>query len=92
MGSVPGWYVWSKGTIIENYGAKRLIRKAVLPSTGWWGDIGYGVFRTCDDHADLTLVETDYFFSHPFPRDRRPPSWDAMIEENRGQHCMFYYK
>lgn len=92
-----GWihghdHVWSKGTIIENYGANSLIRKVVLPSTGWWGDIGYGVFRTYDDHADLTLVETDYFFSHPFPRDRRPPSWDAMIEENRGQHCMFFYK
>ena len=93
-----GWihghdHLWSKGTIIENYGANSLLRKVVLPSTGWWGDIGYGVFRTYEDRAVLSLVQSDYFFSRPLAEGRaRPPQWDAQIEENRGQRCTFFYK
>ena len=93
-----GWihghdHIWSKEAIIENYGANSLLRKVALPSTGWWGDIGYGVFRTYEDHAVLSLEQTDYFFSRPLTEgEERPAQWDAALEENRGQRCTFFYK
>ena len=92
-----GWiqghdHTWSTDFFMENWGSRKIFRKAVLPSTGWWGDIGYGVMRTYADRAELTLVENDFFFPTPLKEgESRPAQWDEIVAENRGRRCTFTY-
>lgn len=93
-----GWiqghdHEWKKEFLAESWTSRTLIRKAVLPSTGWWGDIGFGVMRTFEDRAVLSLVETDFYFPTPLAEgEARPARWEALLEENRGQTCTFVYR
>ena len=74
------------------YSKRHVTRLVCLPSTGWWGDIGYALMRTYPDRAELSLVENDYFFPHPLkPGEKRPPEWDDIIAENRGAVSVFHY-
>ena len=92
-----GWihghaHTWSKDFYAQNWGSRRIFRKAVLPSTGWWGDIGYAVMRTFADRAELSLVEKDFYFPSPLKKGEvRPADWDEIIAENRGARCTFAY-
>lgn len=92
-----GWIMghdhsWSKTYFMQDWGSRRLYRMAVLPSTGWWGDIGYAAMRTFPDRAELSLVQRDFFFPRPLAKDeKRPRAWDEVIAENRGQVCTFVY-
>lgn len=92
-----GWihghdHTWSKDFLMKDWGSRTLFRKAVLPSTGWWGDIGYAVMRTFADRAELSLVQNDFFFPNPLKADeKRPQQWDEIIVENRGARCTFLY-
>lgn len=90
-----GWihghdHTWSKSFYMKDWGARTLFREAVLPSTGWWGDIGYAVMRTLADYAELSLVQDDFFFPNPLKAgEERPRQWDAIVSENRGASCTF---
>ena len=92
-----GWvqghaHTWSTDFFARNWGESTVLRKAVLPSTGWWGDIGYATMRTTADRAELSLVEHDFFFPRP-PKEgeARPAQWDEIVAENRGRRCTFVY-
>ena len=92
-----GWvqgheHSWSNDWLSENYSSRRLARKATLPSTGWWGDIGYATMRTYADRAELKLVQRDFYFPNPLKEgEQRPKLWDDIIAENRGASCTFRF-
>ena len=77
---------------MESYASRRIVRMAVLPSTGWWGDIGYATMRTYADRAELKLVQRDFYFPHPLKEgEQRPKLWDDIIAEKRGASCVFRF-
>ena len=84
-------HVWSK-TWIRPRGGNRLRRIVGLPSTGWWGDIGFALMRTESDRAVLTLKQNDFFCRRPLgSRQCRPQDWDAIVMENQGQTATFFF-
>ena len=92
-----GWvhghdHSWANDWISESYASMRLARKATLPSTGWWGDIGYATMRTFADHAELRLVQRDFYFPRPLKQgEPRPKLWDDIVAEKRGASCTFRF-
>ena len=83
---------WFKQWHHKGYSSGHIVRSACLPSTGWWGDIGYATMRTFADRAELSLVETDFFFPRPLAKgEKRPREWDEILSENRGAVCTFTY-
>lgn len=92
-----GWvqghdHFWSKELSMKSWDARTIYRKVALPSTGWWGDIGFALMRTYADRAELSLVQRDFFFPNPLKEgEKRPAEWDEIIAENRNQRCTFVY-
>ena len=83
---------WYRQWHHRGYGKRHVVRSACLPSTGWWGDIGYATMRTFPDRAELALVQTDFFFPRPLSEGEvRPREWDEILAENRGSVCTFTY-
>ena len=83
------WY--KKWTKIA-WSSPHIVRSACLPSTGWWGDIGFATFRTEANGARLSLVQNDFFFPKPLAEgQKRPAEWDLIRRENAGDVCMFAY-
>lgn len=82
---------WTKNWHHEGWGkGARELRTLCLPSTGHWGDIGYTVFRSAPGRAMAELHQSDFFFPSPPGPDKkspdvRPPVWDDIVAENRGQ-------
>ena len=76
---------WRKNWYQDGTYSRTMVKRAVcLPSTGWWGDIGYAEMRTFADRAELKLVETDFYFPRPLkPGEKRPREWDEILSENR---------
>ena len=65
---------------------RRPYRIVSLPSTGYWGDIGFVTVRTGGHGAELRNVERDFFFLNPLkPGERRPAEWDRLVAENNGE-------
>ena len=74
------------------YSSRKVQRSVCLPSTGWWGDIGFATLRTFPDRAELTLVEDDFFFPRPLePGEARPREWDDILAANYGAVCVFRF-
>ena len=83
---------WSTDYCCKNWERAEIFRVAVLPSTGWWGHIGYAVMRTYADRAVLELKADDFYYPKPLePGVKRPALWDAIIAENRNQSCTFVF-
>ncbi len=84
---------WYTRWFHQGYSKRHVVRYACLPSTGWWGSIGFSLFRTFGDHAELTLAAgNDFFFPKPLdPGERRPPEWDDIVAEEKGARCIFRY-
>ena len=76
---------WRKNWYQDGTYSRTMVKRSVcLPSTGWWGDIGYAEMRTFADRAELKLVETDFYFPRPLnPGEKRPREWDEILSENR---------
>ena len=75
------------------YSDRKVQRSACLPSTGWWGDIGFATLRTFPDRAELALVEDDFFFPKPLePGETRPREWDDILAANYGAVCVFRFQ
>ena len=89
-----GWihghdHFWRKDLGLRAWGDTELYRNLYrivsLPSTGYWGDIGFVTVRTTPQGAVLTNRERDFFFLHPLkPGEKRPPEWDRLVSENAG--------
>ena len=83
---------WRKNWYPDCGYSRRAVKRSVcLPSTGWWGDIGYAVMRTFADRAELRLVENDFFFPKPLAAgETRPREWDEILSENRASAHMTF--
>jgi len=84
---------WSTDWMMTGWGARRIIRVACLPSTGWWGDIGFATLRTFADRAELAMAPgNDFFFPNPLkPGEARPAVWDEIRAEHANARCTFTY-
>ena len=69
-----------------------VLRTLCLPSTGFWGDIGYALFHLYETRADMELRLFDYFFRFPLADgEPKPEQWQQIEDDLRGQHCSFAY-
>ena len=85
---------WYRNWFHKGYSKRHVTRYACLPSTGWWGTIGFATFRTFADRAELKLAPgNDFFFPKPLAKDeRRPPMWDEIVREDAASGtCTFPY-
>ena len=83
---------WYKEWFHFGYSRPHVVRSACLPSTGWWGNIGFATFRTQSDRATLSFVQNDFFFPKPLADGQsRPREWDQIIREAEGDSCTFLY-
>ncbi len=84
---------WYKEWLHFGYSKPHVVRSACLPSTGWWGNIGFATFRTQADRAQLSFVQNDFFFPSPLKQgQKRPSEWDQIIREMEGDSCTFLYQ
>jgi len=87
-------HVWADGYLHDGtYGNSQTVQTATLPSAGFYGDVGYAVFRTFDDRAELTLRQDDFFFNREwrakgFPQ---PKGWRERVEAHRNAKVTFCY-
>jgi len=76
----------------EDWGSRRIRRLAVLPSSGWWGDIGYATLRTHSDRAVLSYELNDFYFPSPLKEgETPPPEWARIKAEHAGRQVIFDY-
>ena len=85
-------HVWADNFVHDGtYGNSQTVQTATLPSSGFYGDLGYAVFRTFDDRAELVLRQDDFFFNRDWDSPR-PRSWRARVEAHRNAKTVFYYE
>jgi len=83
---------WIRSWHHKGYSNRHVTLSVGLPSTGWWGDIGYAVMRTYADRAELSLVQKEFFFPKPLGKDEvRPREWDTILAANRNSVVTFPY-
>ena len=81
---------WDRQWYHKDYVRKHVIRQVGLPSTGWWGNIGFATMRTFPGRAELKFVQNDFFFPHPVAEgETRPSEWDEIVRENANTWCTF---
>lgn len=84
---------WIKQWYHSGYSKRHVIREVCLPSTGWWGTIGFATMRAYPDKAVLSLNQNDFFFPSPLKEgEERPLEWDEIKNEDDGDYCTFRYK
>ena len=83
------WHTWQEWTLLD--WGKGGVRRAIgLPSTGFWGDIGYVKFRTDATSATAELVQKDfYFLRYQADPSKRDPAWAWRVRENDGRTVSF---
>ena len=62
-----------------------------IPSTGQWGDIGYALFRTFPDRAELTFRQTDFYFNRRWKGKPCPRNWEERVKRHDGRKVTFWY-
>lgn len=83
------WHTWQEWTMFD-WGRGSVKRAISLPSTGFWGDIGYVRFRTSGSLATATLVQKDFYFPRHQPDPaKRDPMWAVRVRENNGRTVHF---
>jgi hypothetical protein len=83
---------WCRAWKAFSWGCPRVVPSVCLPSTGWWGNIGFATFRTEADRATLAFVQNDFFFPKPLPPGAaRPRQWEEILRENARESCTFAY-
>ena len=84
---------WRPEWIHRNWNTRQMLRTLCLPSTGFWGDIGYMCFHLGTDCATASLVYRDFFFLDPLkPNEQKPLQWELMEEDHKGEKCRFAYE
>lgn len=83
------WHFWQEWTLAD-FWAGCTKRSISLPSTGFWGDIGYVLFRTTPTSATATLIQKDFYFPRHQPDPaKRDPMWAVRVRENDGRTVHF---
>jgi len=83
---------WRTDSPVFQWGKRGMLRTMCLPSTGYWGDIGYVTLRLSEDRAVATLHQSEYFFNYPLKEgEERPLQWTLNAQDNDGSHCSFSF-
>ena len=83
---------WYKEWTPLAWDSPRVACSACLPSTGWWGNIGFATFRTEARGAKLAFVQNDFFFPRPLAEGQaRPAEWGQIRRACEGDSCTFVY-
>ncbi|MGN0201905.1 MAG: metallophosphoesterase [Candidatus Cryptobacteroides sp.] len=86
-------HLGKKNVIKKNYTDRILLRTLCVPSTGYWGDIGYVTLRMEEDRAVATLREKEYFFPAPVAEGEEVPAqWKEIAKDQDGSVCTFMYR
>lgn len=84
---------WRTDSPVFQWGKRGILRTMCLPSTGYWGDIGYVQLHLDEDRAVATLHQSEYFFNYPLKEgEERPLQWALNAQDNDGSHCSFSYQ
>ena len=84
---------WRPGWEQRNWKAHEVIRTLCLPSTGYWGNIGYVCFKLEEKHATATFEQRDFFFPKPLKEgEEKPLQWKLIEEDSKGSQCSFSYE
>lgn len=79
-------HLWYQDWYHDTWDEKaREFRTACLPSTGHWGDIGYAIFTAESGHAELRLVQREYYFPAPRPEAECPPTWKSIVADHQNR-------
>ena len=84
-------HVVAEGFLHDGYVNSRTVQTATLPSGGYWGDIGYALFRTFEDRAELTFRQTDFYFNRLWQDRPRPKNWRERVRMHDGRTMTFWY-
>ena len=84
-------HVVAEGFLHDGYANSRTVQTATLPSGGFWGDIGYALFRTFEDRAELTFRQTDFYFNRRWQERPRPKNWAERVRMHDGRTVTFWY-
>jgi len=84
-------HVVAEGFLHDGYSNTRTVQTATLPSGGFWGDIGYALFRTFEDRAELTFRQTDFYFNRLWQDRPRPKNWRERVRMHDGRMVTFWY-
>ena len=84
-------HVWDESFLHYGYSDSRTVQTATLPSGGFWGDIGYALFRTFEDRAELTVRQTDFYFNRRWQDKPRPKNWTERVKMHDGRKVTFWY-
>jgi len=82
---------WNDRYLHDGYRNSQTVQTATLPSSGYYGDLGYALFRTFEDRAELTLRQDDFYFNQPWPGRPKPKNWQARVEAHRNRKVVFWY-
>lgn len=65
--------------------------RLILPSSGYWGDIGYAIARSTPEKLEFSLQIRDFYYPAPMAKgERKPKIWIEEIEEKKGGKCSFF--
>ena len=84
-------HVWDENFLHNGYSDSRTVQTVTLPSGGFWGDIGYALFRTFEDRAELTVRQTDFYFNRRWSNKPRPKNWTERVKRHDGCKVTFWY-
>lgn len=81
----------AEGFLHDGYSNSQTVQTATLPSGGFWGDIGYALFRTFPDRAELTFRQTDFYFNRRWTGKPRPKNWIERVKSHDGRKVVFWF-
>ena len=84
-------HVIAENFLHDGYSNSQTVQTATLPSGGFWGDIGYALFRTYHDRAELTFRQTDFYFNRRWQDRSRPKNWRERVKMHDGRMVTFWY-
>ena len=81
----------AEGFLHDGYSNSQTVQTATLPSGGYWGDIGYALFRMFPDRAELTFRQTDFYFNRLWQDVPPPKNWTERVKAHDGCTVTFWY-
>lgn len=85
-------HIWADGYLHDGtYQNSQTVQMATLPSGGFYGDLGYALFQTFKDRAELTLKQDDFFFNRDW-KEPRPKNWQQRVKSHKNAKIVFWYE
>lgn len=89
-GYIHGHHHFWKTDRLLDWGRYTVRRVATLPSVGFWGDLGYALFRTSPHLAQLKPIVSEFCFPRHQPDPaKRPATWSAIVADAQNATCRF---